>query len=184
MKPDTRRFVALIRGINVGRAKRVPMAQLRELVEDIGYTEVRTLLNSGNVVFTAPASAPDAEGERIEAGISTSFGISARVTLLAAPEFDEAVDGNPLLGVADNHSRLFVAFLTSSSDRDRLEPLMARDWRPEQLALGERVAYAWCPDGVLASSLSKEIEREVGDSVTTRNWATTMKIHAALHSKA
>ena len=176
-----RRLVALIRGINVGRAKRIPMADLRELVRDIGYTEVRTLLNSGNVVFTDPSSGPASAGRRIEDEIDSRLGISARVTMLTASELDEVVAGNPLLDEARNPSRLLVAVLASSADRTRLDPLMDKDWSPEELAVGARAAYLWCPNGVLASSLHKEIERIVGDSVTTRTWATTMKIHAALH---
>ena len=80
----TGRYVALLRGINVGRAKRVAMADLRAVVEDLGYADVRTLLNSGNVVFTAPgSSAGDAAG-RIGAALEAQLGISSRIVVLAA----------------------------------------------------------------------------------------------------
>src|SRR6266496_1648635 len=87
----TRRHVALIRGINVGRAKRVAMADLRALVGDLGYGEVRTLLNSGNVVFTVPASARGDPAPRIEQAMTARLGISARVTVLTAAELAAVV---------------------------------------------------------------------------------------------
>src|SRR5436190_7614221 len=99
------RQVALLRGINVGRAKRVAMADLRALIEGLGYGDVRTLLNSGNVVFTAPRAAPDNAAARIEKALATDLGVSARVTVLTAQELAEAVAANPLLEVADDFSR-------------------------------------------------------------------------------
>ncbi|HEY3175846.1 MAG TPA: DUF1697 domain-containing protein [Candidatus Polarisedimenticolia bacterium] len=173
-----RRHVALIRGINVGRAKRVAMADLRALVDALGYREVRTLLNSGNVVFTAPAKAPGDPGARIEKGLATRLGVSARVTVLSAEELAVAVAENPLLDVAADPSRLLVAVPARREDRTRLEPLLKRDWAPEVLALGSRVAYLWCPSGVLESRLPEAVGRVLGDSVTTRNWATMTKILA------
>src|SRR5204862_6684845 len=79
-----RRYVALIRGINVGRAKRVAMADLRALVEDLGYGEVRTLLNSGNVVFRVPAARRGDIPGRIEKAITAWLGVSTRVVVLSA----------------------------------------------------------------------------------------------------
>ena len=170
--------VALLRGINVGRAKRVAMADLRELVAGLGYGDVRTLLNSGNVVYAAPGVAPDEAADRIEAAIRARLGITSRVTVLTAAEVAAAVAGNPLGEVADNPSRLFVAILRDPADRARLEPLTERDWGPEVLALGGRVAYIWCPEGAAESPLTVAVGRALGDGVTTRNWATLTKLHA------
>jgi uncharacterized protein (DUF1697 family) len=172
------RQVALIRGINVGRAKRVAMADLRALVEDLGYGDVRTLLNSGNVVFTAPGTAPNAAAARIEEGLATRLGVSARVMVLTAEELAAAVAGNPLLDVADDPSRLLISVLADPADRSRLEPLAGQDWAPEVFALGVRVAYLWCPAGLLASRLPEAVGRLLGDAVTTRNWATLTKLNA------
>jgi uncharacterized protein (DUF1697 family) len=171
------RYVALLRGINVGRAKRVSMADLRALFADLGYGDVRTLLNSGNVVFSGPGAAPGAAA-RIEAALAQRLGVSARVTVLTAAELATIVAGNALLAVAGDHSRLLVAVLADRADRARLEPLTEQDWAPEALALGVRVAYMWCPDGVLASRLSAAVGRLLGDAVTARNWATVTKLHA------
>ena len=171
------RYVALLRGINVGRAKRVSMADLRALFADLGYGDVRTLLNSGNVVFSGPGATLGAAA-RIEEALARRLGVSARVTVLTAAELATIVAGNALLEVAGDHSRLLVAVLADPADRARLEPLTEQDWAPEALALGVRVAYMWCPDGVLASRLSAAVGRLLGDAVTARNWATVTKLHA------
>jgi uncharacterized protein (DUF1697 family) len=172
------RQIALIRGINVGRAKRVAMADLRAVVEDLGYRDVRTLLNSGNVVFAAPGAAGGDAAGRIEKAMAMRLGVSARVTVLSARELAAAVADNPLLAVADDPSRLFVAVLNQPADRKRLEPLARQDWAPDALALGKRVAYLWCPEGMMASRLAEAVGRALGDAVTTRNWATMTKLHA------
>ena len=171
------RQVALIRGINVGRAKRVAMADLRALVEALGYEDVRTLLNSGNVVFTAPRAASGAAA-RIEKGLATELGVPARVTVLTAAELTAAIAANPLLEVADNPSRLLVAVLNNPSDQAKLQPLLEQDWAPEALALGPRVAYLWCPDSILESPVADAVNRVLRDAVTMRNWATMLKLNA------
>jgi uncharacterized protein (DUF1697 family) len=94
--------VALLRGINVGRAKRVSMADLRALVENLGYGDVRTLLNSGNIVFTSPRAAPGDAAARIERALAAELGVAARVTVVTAAELAAAVSANPLLAVADD----------------------------------------------------------------------------------
>ncbi len=174
----TGQHVALLRGINVGRAKRVAMSDLRALVEDLGYGDVRTLLNSGNIVFTVPAKAKGDAASRIEKAIETQLGVTSRVTVITAAELDAIVKENPLLEIADNPSRLLIAVLNDKSDRKRLEPLLKEDWAPDALALGERVAYMWCPGGLLESRLADTVGRVLRDAVTTRNWATILKLHA------
>ena len=175
VRHTTTRHVALLRGINVGRAKRVAMADLRALVEGLGYGDVRTLLNSGNVVFTAPAGAQSKAAARIEKAVASDLGVSARVTVLSASELAAIVAENPLLEIADNPSRLLVTVL---NDDTWIQPLLKQDWTPDVLALGPRVAYMWCPGGILQSPLATAAARLLGDSATTRNWATITKLHA------
>jgi uncharacterized protein (DUF1697 family) len=156
------------------------MADLRALVEGLGYSDVRTLLNSGNIVFTTPRAAPGDAAVRIEKAIATQLGVSARVTVLTAAELNAAVAGNPLLEVADDPSRLLVGVLADPADRRRLEPLAEQDWAPESLAIAGRVAYIWCAGGILESRLLVAVGRALKDGVTTRNWATVTKLHALL----
>jgi len=173
--------VALLRGINVGTAKRVAMADLRGVMTGLGYSDVRTLLNSGNVVFTAPPRSGD-PSKRIEKEIAKRLGVSSRVTVLTAAELEVAVRGNSLVKVATHPSRLLVGALASRDDRSRLEPLTRKRWGIERLALGERVCYLWCPDGVIKSPLMKEVGRALGDAITSRNWSTIQKLHGLVQA--
>ena len=174
--------VALLRGINVGTAKRVAMQDLREVMAGLGYTNVRTLLNSGNIVFTAPSRSGD-PSKRIQQEIEKRLGVSSRVTVLTAAELDVAVRGNSLLKVASHPSRLLVGALATRDDRTRLEPLTRKRWGLERLALGERVCYLWCPDGILKSRLLTEVGRALGDSITSRNWSTIQKLHGLVQAE-
>ena len=169
--------LALLRGINVGQAKRVAMADLRALMADLGYGEVRTLLNSGNVVFTVPRTARGDVGTRIERAIASRLGVSTRVTVLTAAELATIARDNPLLKIADNPSRLLVSILSNPADRSRLKPLVRETWAPEAIALGRRAAYLWCPHGILESRVGAAVGRVLGDAGTARNWATILKLH-------
>jgi uncharacterized protein (DUF1697 family) len=172
------RQIALLRGINVGRAKRVAMADLRAMMEDLGFRDVKTLLNSGNVVYTAGRDDPRKVGTRIEKALAAAVGVSSRVTVLTADELDEVVRGNPLSRTATDPSRLLVAFFSEPSARTQLAPLVRRRWKPEALATGTRAAYLWCASGILESRVLEAVARTVGSAMTTRNWTTVMKLHA------
>ena len=173
-------WIALLRGVNVGRAKRVAMADLRALVESLGYGAVKTLLNSGNIVFATRAGDARDHAARIEKAMAKELGLSSRVTVLTAAELAAIVDKNPLLTVADNPSRLLVTVVRDSSDMAKLKALAKQDWGPEALAIGRRAAYSWCPEGILVSELAAKMGRSLGDGVTTCNWATMTKLRTLL----
>ena len=154
------------------------MADLRAVIGELGYRDVRTLLNSGNVVFDVPRPARADPAAAIEKAIAARLGVSARVTVLTAAELAAAVAENPLHAVAHNPSRLLVTVLTNPADRQRLKPLAARQWAPEALALGTRVAYLWCAEGIMVSRLADAVGRVLGDGATSRNWSTMTKLHA------
>jgi len=139
------RYVALVRGINLGRAKRVSMGDLRELMAELGHREVRTLLNSGNVVFSAGKTRPEAIARRVEDGLLERLSLSARVQVLTAEAFRAVVAGNRLAEAATNPTRLLAAFCDDADRFATLRPLASQDWAPEALALGPMAAYLWCP---------------------------------------
>lgn len=177
------RYVALIRGINVGRAKRVAMADLRTLLSRLGYSDTRTILNSGNVVFSGKREQPNRIGKRIEEAMSEQLGVSGRVTVLTAAEFARVFEENALVEVANDPSRLLVAFCSDTSRLKQLDAVKRQEWAPEAIAAGSLAAYMWCSEGILESPLLEVVGRALGDSTTTRNWATVGKIHAALDSR-
>ena len=177
---DIDRRVAFLRGINVGTAKRVSMADLRRLFEDLGYEDVRTLLNSGNVVFTIPKASSRDHAAHVQKAIADRLGITSRVVVLTKREIAEAVVDNPFTSVADNPSRLLVLACADSTSIARLTPLLKEHWSPEALALGTRVAYLWCANGIGISRLWTMVNRAIGDAGTARNMATMTRLLATL----
>ncbi len=175
------RQVALLRGINnAGQGPRVALAGLRALFEGLGFRDVRTLLNSGNVVFSAPAKESGGVLARIEKALAAKLQLTAPVTLLSADEVEAAVRDNPFSGVATDRSRLLVVVPFIRSDLRRLQPLLKERWAPEALALGSRVAYLWCAGGVAKSPLWTAVDRALERSGTARNMATLTKLRAAV----
>lgn len=172
------RRIALLRGINVGTAKRIAMADLRKLVEGLGYRDVRTLLNSGNVVFAVPEDSAADPSLEIESAIQKKLGISTRVTVITGSELAEALRANPLRKAAVEPSRLLLMFFREAKAMAAIRPLLELDWKPEALALGKRVAYVWCANGILGGRLWVEVDRRARDVATSRNLATLTKLLA------
>jgi uncharacterized protein (DUF1697 family) len=174
------RYVALFRGINVGKAKRIAMADLRALLGKLGYTDVATLLNSGNAVFTGATAAADKHAEKIRAAVAKNLGVDAHVIVKSGAEIAGIVSGNALEKIASDHSRLLVAMTGEAGALSRLRPLAARDWGGEKVHLGKHAAYLWCANGILESEAAGCLLKELKTAGTTRNWATLLKIHALL----
>ncbi len=175
--PTTQRFVALLRGINVGRAKRVSMSELRDAVESVGFREVRTLLNSGNVVLSGGRIGPEVVARRIEQAVLDRVGVDARVTVLTASDLESVIEENPFLDLATDPSRYLVAFLRAPEKaRATLAPLASQRWTPEAIAVGTRAAYLWCAEGIRDGRLVTAVGRLLGDEMTSRNWSTVTKL--------
>jgi uncharacterized protein (DUF1697 family) len=174
------RFVALLRGVNVGKAKRVPMAELKALLAKLGYEDVRTLLNSGNAVFDSTARSNTAHATRIQTALAETFGFDVPVIVKSSKDVAAIQAENSLATVATDHSRLLVAF---TPDAKGLEPIAALAHlvvAPERVLVGKHAAYLWCANGILESPAATALLGKVGRAATTRNWATVMKIAALL----
>ena len=172
------RFVALLRGVNVGTAKRVPMADLRALLSGLGYTRVATLLNSGNAVFDAPTGRPAQHAVAIATAIAGRHQIEVPVIVKSAREFAAIVGENPIQADASEHSRLLVAFVQDAKALSGLAPLASLVVPPEQYAVGKGAAYLLCASGILESTVAQALLGKAGKAVTTRNWATVLKLQA------
>lgn len=171
-------FIALLRGINVGKARRVPMAGLRALLGDLGYRDVVTLLASGNAVFRARAGTAAKHADAIAGAIASRFGFDVPVIVKSDAELDAIVAGNALADHLRDPSRLLVAFVQDATALQALravEPLVAA---PERFLLGRHAAYLYCPDGILASKAAVAWLGKAGNAATTRNWTTVLKVQA------
>jgi uncharacterized protein (DUF1697 family) len=162
------RLVALLRGINLGSKRLVKMGDLKALMEEQGYTDVRTVLRSGNVVYTGE---PDRDG--LERALEERFGFRIDVVLRTMDELRAASEHDPFADVATDLSRSFVTFLPEPPDTSVLD---GQDFAPEQWAAHGRELYVWCPDGVQDSRIMKLLGKGLGTTATTRNLATVRKL--------
>ena len=172
-------LIALLRGINVGRAKRIAMADLRALITGLGHANVRTLLNSGNVIFEGPSSKTGDQALRIQNAIAAKLGVSARVSVVTAADLAAIVRENPLQSIANDPSRFLAAFVSDRAVLTKIKPLIHQSWAPDQLAIGSRAAYIWCANGIVESKLLQAFSGQMGEAITTRNWSTVLKLNAA-----
>lgn len=159
------------------------MTDLRALFEALGLADVRTLQNSGNVVFSSPRSSKRDLLARIENRVAAELGITTQVTVLSAGEVAVAVRDHPLAGVATRPSDLLVVVPRTRSDLRLLRPLLAQRWAPEIFALGRRVGYVWCANGVPRSPLWAVVDRALARTGTVRNLATFTKALALLEAR-
>lgn len=169
----TDRYVALLRGINVGGNNRIAMADLRAAFESIGCTDVATLLQSGNVVFTSAGLDPGA----LEDSIAGITGVRVRVLVLSAEAFRAIAAANPLLDIADDPSRLVTTFLDAPPPAGLPDEATLA---PEVAVLTDVAMYQWCPDGVSRSKVPLSYFRALGPVATGRNQRTVEKLLALL----
>ena len=170
-------FVILLRGVNVGKANRVPMPEFRKLLEGLGYTDVATLLNSGNAVFRASAGTPKKHAAEIAAAILRKLKVDVPVIVKTATEFAAIVAENPFAVEGPERSRMLVAF---TQDRDALASVssIASLVSPrEKFLAGRHAAYLYCTDGILESKAGAALLGKAGKRATTRNLATTLKLY-------
>jgi uncharacterized protein (DUF1697 family) len=172
------RQIALLRGINLGAHRRVAMGQLRELLAELGYGDVRTYLQSGNVVLTSSAS-PERLQRKLEQQIAKELGIETQVLVRTRDELADVVERDPLAGVADNPKRYQVSFLSAEPDADVVRELGRIDVAPEQFVVSGREIYTWHPDGIQRSKLNTVLsDKRLGVTATARNWNTVTKLLA------
>lgn len=180
------KHVALLRGINVGSAKQVPMAKLARCFEELGYRNVKTVLRSGNVVFevaasvTVPELAQVAAAGAVEAAVLEATGVQANVVLMSGSRFAAIAEANPLPEVfATDGSKSFVSYCGDRVPSGLVRP-DASELAPEVLEVGAHAIYQWMPAGWLKTSVPKSFWKQFDCPVTTRNWNTVQKILALL----
>lgn len=171
------RYLALLRGINVGTAKQISMADLKNLVTGLGYSEVKTHLRSGNVLLTAARTTPAQLAAQLTKAIEDEFSMTVSVVVRTRDELVAVVAANPLGEVATDPSRSVVAFLSGPPDPAGLAALLAVDVAPEQIVADGNELYLWCPNGQADGAATKALTKAtLKVTVTARNWRTVMKL--------
>jgi uncharacterized protein (DUF1697 family) len=172
-------YIALLRGINVGANKRMKMDKLRSTCQSLGFEDVKTYIQSGNIVFRAAKLSGAALVKKLGECIVRDFGFSADVITRTQEEMGRIIENNPLLkekGI--DESKLHVVFLSEKPAPASLRKLQELTLSPDRVRSLGREIYFYFPNGVSGSSLWKHpLDREVGISGTMRNWNTVNKLY-------
>lgn len=171
--------IALLRGVNVGGRNRVPMATLRSLATDLGWTDVRSYVQSGNLVFGAAGEPRELEAE-LEMAIEHHSGLSVPVIVRHAGEWSGYLATNPFPEASEREPNLVMLALSKDPPREgAMEQLRARATQGERVHQSGDALWIHYPRGAGSSKLSPGLlDRLVGSPVTTRNWRTVMEIAA------
>jgi uncharacterized protein (DUF1697 family) len=173
--PDVRQIV-LLRGINLGPRNRIGMPELRAQLTDRGFKDVRTYLQSGNIVLSCRLP-PERLALECRRTIAASFGLEIEALVRTRDELAAIVARNPLGELAVNPKRYQVTFLASELERRELESLASLATGPERLVAIGRELYAWHPDGVARSRLWARLGGQgLGVAATSRNWSTVTSL--------
>jgi uncharacterized protein (DUF1697 family) len=172
-------YISLLRGINVGGHKRIQMDKLRASFESLGFENVKTYIQSGNVVFKTKNVSPSTLSKRIEEKILSDFGFSASVISRGSDELTKTIEHNPFLNEREiNHEKLHVMFLSDAPAPDALKKLASLTAAPDQFRSSGREIYFYLPNGVSQSVLMKSpVDRILAVVTTTRNWKTVNSLH-------
>jgi len=166
------RQIVLLRGVNIGPRNRVAMATLRELLADAGFADVRTYLQSGNVVLESRAK-PESVRRQVEGVIAERFGLEIAVVLRTKAELAAVVRRNPHRRDATDPKRYQVTFLSKKLPAKVVRELEEAAVPAERVVVAGREVYAWHPSGVARSKLwSKLAGKSLGVTATSRNWTT------------
>jgi len=178
-----RMFVALLRGINLGRKNKIPMGELKSSLASLGYEDVVTYIQSGNVVFRSPTDDVGDIAGAIEREIAEAFGVSAAVLLRTPAELKAIARRNPFVGGEADLSKLHVVFLNDAPTADAVAQLDPERSPPDEFSLRGREIYLHLPKGSARSKLTVDyFERRLAVVATARNWKTLTKLLALTQS--
>ena len=169
-------YIALFRGINVGGNNPLPMKELVGILEEHGCQNVKTYIQSGNVVFKIEEKRIPGLSDRLRSEIQERRNFSPSILLLSLAEFETIVAGNPFPEVENDPQALHVGFLAATPKRPDLERLERLREKNERFHLINSAFYLHAPDGIGRSKLAANTERLLGVSMTDRNWRTVSKI--------
>lgn len=168
-------WIALIRAVNLGPTNKLPMSDLRSMLEALGYDDVRTHLQSGNAVFSARGVKGPQLERSIGARIRRDAGLDVPVMVRSARELDRLVAANPFVARRTPEKELQVGFLARTPSPAKIRALRPDDYAPDELAIGTRAVYFRMPNGYAKSKLPN-VEQLLGVGMTTRTWKTVTRL--------
>jgi uncharacterized protein (DUF1697 family) len=176
------RCVALLRGINVSGRKTVTMTDLRKTFDALGFKNVKTYGQSGNIIFDCAGDETTKLATRIEETLSETFGFSVNVIIRTQQQLTRVIETNPLVEGADvTYDKLYVTFLADVPDETVVSKLDIKPDADEQFALVRSEVYLYCPNGYARTKLNNAaFEKKLNTVATTRSWNATNKLVSKL----
>ncbi|MER6490626.1 DUF1697 domain-containing protein [Streptomyces griseorubiginosus] len=175
----TTTYAALLRGINVGGSRKVPMADLRMLMEGLGHSGVRSYLQSGQAVFTADHGGEESLAAELTDAIEKRFGFTVDVIVRDHAYLKAIADNCPFPAAELEGKQLHVTYFSAPVDADRFAEIDQAAYLPEEFRLGDRALYLYVPDGLGRSKLAEHLSKprlNKGVIATSRNWNTVVKL--------
>jgi uncharacterized protein (DUF1697 family) len=177
--PSMPSYVALLRSVNVAGHGRLPMADLAESFRTLGYVDVSTYIQTGNVLFHSPAKSASTLVAAIEEQLARDFGSAPAVILRTVPDLTRVLATSPYHKAGADPARHHVTFLATRPSEERLAAFAAPPSGRDELTIVGQEVYVHTPDGYAGSKLTGAmLERKLGVVTTTRNWNTVAKLHA------
>jgi uncharacterized protein (DUF1697 family) len=171
------RYVALLRGINVGGNTMIKMEELRKMLEDLGFRNVASYINSGNLAFDVPKSTEEKLVTKIEKAIEKDFGTPVPVMVREQKDMERIIAANPFYGEYGSPKEMHVLFLKEEMPKEKRDQLLEAATAPERFEIKGREIYCHLLLGVANSLLGKSfIEKKLKLAVTGRNWRTVEKL--------
>jgi uncharacterized protein (DUF1697 family) len=171
------KYIALLRGVNVGGRHQAPMATLKKMLEGMGFANVKTLLASGNVIFEANKENLSSRAKKLEATLAKTFGFPISVLLRTKRDIERLVESQPFKGIkVTPETRLYVTFLPGKPKSAKIPKLPSKDFQVLSVTETYVCSVLRLSENKRTVDLMEALEKEFGKNITTRNWNTVEKI--------
>jgi uncharacterized protein (DUF1697 family) len=171
-------YISILRGINVGGNRTIKMDALRQLMGELGCSNVKTYIQSGNVVFQSELTEEAVLEQKISEAITTKFGFDVPVMVINATEWSEILAKNPFLqDKSKDAAFIHLTFLAAVPTAENTAKIQAGQFQDDDFCILDRVVYLYCPNGYSNSKLSNNfLENKLKTTATTRNWKTCKEL--------
>jgi uncharacterized protein (DUF1697 family) len=171
------RYAVFLRAVNVGGNNKVPMATLRQIATDAGFTDVATYVQSGNLVLSADTTRPADVERAIHEGIHDALGLDIDVIARSRADLAAVIKASPYADRAEDPKKVHVSFLAGKPSAAAIKACDPEEFDPERFEFGDRCVYLWHPDGVGRSKMATAPwAKRLGVAGTGRNWRTVTKM--------
>ena len=172
-----KKYIALLRGINVSGQKKIKMSELKTILEEIGLKDVLTYIQSGNVIFSSKESSAEKLSVKISSAIKKKFGFGVQVIVLIPDEIERVIKKNPFIKKKKNDDKLYLVFLSALPSKANEDKLKTIDYAPEEYLIDGKYIYLFAPNGYGKAKLNNNFfENKLKVSATTRNWKSVHQL--------